>query len=156
MRIELVAVGTRMPAWVDSGFEEYAKRLRGDVELYLREVKAASRRSGSDAARALAAEARAIGRIIPADAHLVALDVHGATGTTEALARQLGAWLNSGSAIYLLVGGPDGLADEWRQRARQTWSLSPLTLPHGLVRVIVAEQLYRAWSILHRHPYHRA
>jgi 23S rRNA (pseudouridine1915-N3)-methyltransferase len=155
MHIQLVAVGTRMPPWVNAGFSEYAKRLQGDVALNLREVKVAPRR-GDAPDRALAAEARAISRKIPERGWLVVMDVNGTQWSTEALAGQLDGWLQSGSDIYVLIGGPDGLADEWRQRARQTWSLSPLTLPHGLVRVIVAEQLYRAWSILHQHPYHRA
>jgi 23S rRNA (pseudouridine1915-N3)-methyltransferase len=155
MEIKLFAVGTRMPAWVQSGFDDYARRLRGDVTLRLIEVPAA-RRSKRGGERALATEAEAIGRALPSERWLVALDERGSYWSTEQLAGQLQNWRQEHPNVCLLIGGADGVAPEWLRRADQNWSLSALTLPHGLVRVIVAEQLYRAWSLLHHHPYHRA
>lgn len=145
-----------MPVWVQAGFDDYARRLRGDVTLRLVEVAAVRRSKGGGRERALASEADAIARALPGQAWLVALDERGSAWSTVELARELRHWQQEHPQVCLLIGGADGLAPEWLSRADQCWSLSPLTLPHGLVRVIVAEQLYRAWSLLHHHPYHRA
>jgi len=156
MHIHLLAVGTRMPGWVDQGFADYAARLPREWGLRLAEIPAARRGSGGGAARAVAHEGERMLAAIPSAARAVALDEHGAGWSTRDLAQRLADWMRGGTDVALLVGGADGLAPACLERARERWSLSALTLPHGLVRVIVAEQLYRAWTILNRHPYHRA
>jgi len=162
MRIVLAAVGTRMPKGVDDAFDDYASRLPSACRLALREIPTAPRgsgaqRSGRAAAPAFARrEAEALLRAVPPASRVVALDERGALWSTRELADRLAGWLADGRDIALLAGGPDGLAPECRERADLTWSLSRLTFPHALVRVIVAEQLWRAWSILEHHPYHRA
>lgn len=155
MRIQLIAVGERMPAWIDTGFGEYAKRLGGDVRLELRAIRADKRRRGASG-RAVEEEGRRMLDAVAKGARVIALDERGHGWTTRQLAQELAQWLASGSDLALLIGGPDGLAPACLERAELRWSLSPLTLPHPLVRVLVAEQLYRAWSLLHHHPYHRA
>lgn len=151
-----------MPAWVDAGLAEYAKRMPPECALLLTEIEAAARPAGRGKApapallaRLRAEEAERLAKAVPAGARLVALDGRGAAWSTDDLARQLDGWLAGGRDVALLVGGPDGLDDGLLARAEQRWSLSPLTFPHPLVRVIVAEQLYRAWTILKGHPYHR-
>ena len=156
MKIHLIAVGERMPAWVQQGYEEYARRLPRECALRLVEIAPGRRGKNADTARAVQDEGRRLLAAIPKGARVIALEVDGRPWSTEQLADQLRSWLGGGSDIALLVGGPEGLSDEARAAAGQRWSLSPLTLPHPLVRVILAEQLYRAWSILNNHPYHRA
>jgi len=156
MRIRLIAVGERMPRWVAQGFEEYAKRLPRDCRLELCEIAAGRRGKGQDPARAVAEEGRRMLAALPTGARVIALDVGGQPWSTEELAAQMTRWRRLGETVALLVGGPDGLAPACLQRADQRWSLSRLTLPHPLVRVVLAEQLYRAWSLLQGHPYHRA
>jgi 23S rRNA (pseudouridine1915-N3)-methyltransferase len=156
MRIHLLAAGARQPAWITAGFNEYAKRLPPECRLQLREIPLSAARQGADVVRAVRDESRKMLAALPRGAGMVALDVRGRSFSSEALAKQLDRWLQSGRDQALLIGGPDGLTDDCLQRAELKWSLSPLTLPHGLVRVLVAEQLYRAWSILKGHPYHRA
>ncbi|HHH48672.1 MAG TPA: 23S rRNA (pseudouridine(1915)-N(3))-methyltransferase RlmH [Gammaproteobacteria bacterium] len=155
MRIHLIAVGTRMPAWVTQGFEEYARRLPADCALQLVEIAAGKRGKNADIARITRDEGERTLAAIPKGARVVALDVKGRSWSTGQLSQQLDGWRHGGRDIALLVGGPEGLAAECLARAEQCWSLSPLTLPHPLVRIVVAEQLYRAWSILNGHPYHR-
>lgn len=156
MKIHLIAVGERMPAWVQQGYEEYARRLPRECALKLVEIAPGRRGKNADTARAVQDEGRRLLAAIPKGARVIALEVNGRPWSTEQLAERLQGWLGGGSDIALLVGGPEGLSDEARAAAGQQWSLSPLTLPHPLVRVILAEQLYRAWSILNNHPYHRA
>ena len=156
MRIRLIAVGTRMPDWVTRGYEEYARRLPPECTLELVEIPLAKRGKNTDLARALRQEGEKMLAATPAASRVLALEVTGKAWTTEQLAERLGEWLQDGRDIALLVGGPDGLDAACRQRADIAWSLSALTLPHPLVRVILAEQLYRAWTILKGHPYHRA
>ncbi|HLI19333.1 MAG TPA: 23S rRNA (pseudouridine(1915)-N(3))-methyltransferase RlmH [Rhodanobacteraceae bacterium] len=155
MRARLLAVGERMPGWVATGFAEYAKRLSRDFPLELVEIKPGARGKGRDDARAVADEGAAILTAVPRDAQLVALDGRGAAWTSEQLARQLSNWRMAGRELAFAIGGPDGHARDVLQRADQCWSLGPLTLPHMLVRLVVAEQLYRAVTILNGHPYHR-
>lgn len=155
MRIYLIAVGSRMPDWVTQGFGEYARRLSADCALQLVEIAAGRRGKNADIARITRDEGERSLAAIPNGALVVALDVKGRAWSTEQLSQQLDGWLHDGRDIALLVGGPEGLAPECLARAEQRWSLSPLTLPHPLVRIVVAEQLYRAWSILNGHPYHR-
>ena len=156
MQIHLIAVGDKMPRWVQDGFSEYAKRLPAECALRLTEVAAGRRGKNADIPRIIRDESERLLAAVPRGAIVVALEVGGTSWSTEQLAGQLDTWMNSGHDLALLVGGPDGLTDEVRNAARQLWSLSALTLPHPLVRVLLAEQLYRAWSILRNHPYHRA
>lgn len=156
MRISLIAVGTRMPAWVAAGIDEYSKRLPPELQFDVREIALGKRGKNADIARAIDSEGAAmLATIAPRD-FVIALDVQGKAWSTEQLAEQLAQWQLRGDNISLLVGGPDGLAPNCLARAQQRWSLSALTLPHPLVRIVLAEQLYRAWSINNNHPYHRA
>lgn len=155
MQIKLIAVGNRMPDWVSSGYEEYAKRLPRECELVLKEIAPGQRGKHADIARAMADEGQRMLRAIPMGDRVVALDLNGREWSTQQLSQSLARWLGDGRDVSLLVGGPDGLAPECLARADERWTLSALTLPHPLVRIVVAEQLYRAWSILQNHPYHR-
>lgn len=156
MEINLIAVGTRMPAWVEAGYREYARRMPRECSLVLTEIPLAQRSKSTPVARAMASEGQRMLDAVGADRRVIALDVKGAGWSTEQLAAQLQTWLQDGRNLALLVGGPDGLAPTCLARAEQRWSLSPLTLPHPLVRVLLAEQLYRAWTVNSGHPYHRA
>jgi 23S rRNA (pseudouridine1915-N3)-methyltransferase len=153
--MHLIAVGKRMPAWVDAAVAGYAGRLPHECSLVLREIAPAPRTKGADISRGIEAEGERLLAAVPDRATVIALDVAGVQWSTASLAAQLGNWLQSGRDIALLIGGPDGLSDACLHRADMRWSLSPLTFPHPLVRVILAEQLYRAWSLHVGHPYHR-
>ncbi len=144
-----------MPGWVQQGYDDYAKRLPRECELVLKEVAPGKRGKNSDVARIVKEEGERILAAIPNAAHVVALDIPGRPWTTPELAQAMQRWLAGGQAVALLVGGPEGLAEAAKLRARESWSLSNLTFPHPLVRIVVAEQLYRAWSLLNNHPYHR-
>ncbi|MDR3385739.1 MAG: 23S rRNA (pseudouridine(1915)-N(3))-methyltransferase RlmH [Rudaea sp.] len=154
MHARLIAVGDRMPAWVTAGCDEYAKRLQHELPLELVEISTKGR-GQREPARAIADEGLAMLAAIPKGAHVVALDGRGKPWSSEELAQQLQRWRMQGTDLAFLVGGPDGLAPAVLERAHQRWSLGPLTLPHPLVRVVLAEQLYRAVSLLGNHPYHR-
>lgn len=156
MQIHLIAVGSKMPSWVTQGFNEFARRLPAECRLRLVEIPAGKRGKNADIARLTQDEGEKMLAAIPKGAHVVALEVDGKDWSTEQLSEQLDNWLHSGSDVALLVGGPEGLAAACRARADQLWSLSRLTYPHPLVRVVLSEQLYRAWSLLKGHPYHRA
>jgi len=155
MQIHLITIGNRMPAWVQQGYDEYAKRLPRECELTLKEIAPGKRGKNSDVARIVRDEGDRMLAAIPQGAHVVSLDLPGKPWTTPELAQAMQRWLESGQNIALLIGGPEGLAESAKQAARESWSLSRLTFPHPLVRIVVAEQLYRAWSILQNHPYHR-
>jgi 23S rRNA (pseudouridine1915-N3)-methyltransferase len=155
MNIHLIAVGKRMPAWVSTAYEEYSKRLPSDYALRLIEIDAGKRASTHDLARLIKAEGEQMLAAIPSGSRVIALDVKGQAWDTSTLSKRLEQWHETCHDVSLLVGGPEGLATDCLTRADTKWSLSPLTLPHPLVRVVVAEQLYRAWSILANHPYHR-
>ena len=155
MRIKLIAVGTKMPAWVTTGYQEYAKRLPAELKLDLIEVAPGQRGKGADIKRAIEKESKLILSAIDKTDYVVALDVTGKSWDTHVLAEQVSSWQMLGSNVCLLVGGPDGLSNDCLQRAQRRWSLSALTYPHPLVRIILAEQIYRAWSLLNNHPYHR-
>ncbi len=155
MKIHLLTIGSRMPDWVVAGYSEYARRLPKECSLQLQEIQAAKRGKSAVIQRVIEEEGQALLNRIPGKAQIVALEVTGKPWSTEQLAEQLDRWLHSGQDIALLVGGPEGLSEECKRKARQHWSLSALTLPHGLVRVVVAEAIYRAWSLLKNHPYHR-
>lgn len=157
MQINLIAVGKRMPEWVNSGFNEYTKRFPSDFRLHLFEVAMKKRGSGdSEICRTLRQEGEQMLAAIPKNNYVIALDVKGKLWDTHELAQHFETWREQSQDISLLIGGPEGLAPECLQRADSKWSLSKLTFPHPLVRIIVAEQLYRVWSILIRHPYHRS
>lgn len=156
MRARLIAVGERMPAWVAEGFAEYGKRLSRELPLDLVEIKPGTRGKGRDAARAIADEGAAVRAALPKDAHVVALDGRGKAWSSEELAEELARWRMQGRGLAFLIGGPDGHAPDVLAAAHQRWSLGALTLPHMLVRLVVAEQLYRAVTMLAGHPYHRA
>ncbi|MES9936927.1 MAG: 23S rRNA (pseudouridine(1915)-N(3))-methyltransferase RlmH [Sedimenticola sp.] len=156
MNIHLISVGNKMPRWVQEGYLEYAKRLPGECSLKLVEIAPGHRGKSADIARTLRGEGERMLKAIPGNCQVIALDVKGKAWSTEQLSDRLGDWMNEGRDLALLIGGPEGLAEACLQRADGRWSLSALTMPHPLVRVVVAEQLYRAWSILRNHPYHRA
>jgi 23S rRNA (pseudouridine1915-N3)-methyltransferase len=156
MKCRLIAAGTRLPEWVNSGFLEYQKRLRTPLVLELHEISVATRRAGENPQRAIAREGADMLAATAKDDYVVALEITGKAMNTEQLSVWLAERLRDGRALALLIGGPDGLSPQCRERADQTWSLSPLTLPHALVRVVVAEQIYRAMSLMAGHPYHRA
>lgn len=144
-----------MPAWVAQGLSEYRKRLAHDLPLELIEIKPGQRGKGRDPARAIQSEGDALLAGLPRDAHVIALDGGGDAWSSETLARHLGDWRMAGRNPCFLIGGPEGHAPSVLASAQQRWSLGPLTLPHMLVRLLVAEQLYRASSLLAGHPYHR-
>lgn len=154
MRFRLIAVGTRQPSWVRDGYEEYARRLPPEMTLELVEI-ALGPRTGGATERALEREGERVIAAIPKGARVVALDERGVQWRSLELAQRLGEWQQSWRDVALLIGGPDGHAPAAAARADERWSLSALTLPHGLARVLVAEQLYRACSIRSGHPYHR-
>jgi len=158
MRIRIIAVGTKMPGWVEQGYAEYAKRMPRDVTVEMLELPLAQRGKNTDIATAMAKEGEAMLAAIEKGGkgeQVIALDVKGKPWSTEQLAENLASWKMSGFNYCLLIGGPDGLAPECLAMASVKWSLSPLTLPHPLVRILVIEQLYRACSILQNHPYHK-
>ncbi len=155
MRIHIMAVGDRMPAWIETGYQEYAKRLPRECRLMLHEIPAGRRAKGADLKRIIGQEGARQLAAIPAGARVIALDRGGRQRDTEQLAVELKKRLAGGQDLALLIGGPEGLAPACRQRADEVWSLSLLTLAHPLVRVVLAEQLYRAWSIVNNLPYHR-
>ncbi|WP_303291466.1 23S rRNA (pseudouridine(1915)-N(3))-methyltransferase RlmH [Marinobacter sp. SS5-14b] len=156
MRLRLICVGQKMPDWVTAGYADYSRRMPPELPLELTEIAMAHRGKNPDIPRLMQRESDAILNAVGPRDRVIALEVGGRPWSTEKLAGQLEGWLQEGQDVSFLVGGPDGLADACRQRADQQWSLSPLTLPHPLVRIVLAEQLYRAWSITRNHPYHRA
>ncbi len=156
MKCKLIAAGTRLPDWVNDGFRDYQKRLRTPLSLDLIEIPVATRRAGENPQRAISREGESMLAALGRDDHVVALEVGGQSMSTEEVSTWLAKRLRDARPLALLIGGPDGLADACRARARESWSLSPLTLPHALVRVVLAEQIYRAMSLLAGHPYHRA
>jgi len=155
MRARLISIGERMPAWVSAGVAEYSKRLSHDLPLDVVEIALGARGKGRDLARAISDEGAAMLAAIPKGAHVIALDGRGSVWSSEQLAEQLARWRMLGQDLVFLIGGPDGLAPDALARANQRWSLGPLTLPHPIVRIVLAEQLYRAVSQLGNHPYHR-
>ena len=156
MKIHLLAIGTRMPDWVKHGYAEYAGRLPRECALNLIEVPTRKRGRQPDVTRIVREESERLLAVVPSGSRPIALDERGQEWSTAELAERLAGWLREGRDLSLLVGGPDGLDPACRARADTIWSLSRLTLPHPLARVVIAEQIYRAWSLLHNHPYHRA
>jgi 23S rRNA (pseudouridine1915-N3)-methyltransferase len=144
-----------MPAWIEAGFQEYAKRMPPECRLVLKEIKPIERSSGKNAETVMAQERTRIEAALPKGGRVIALDEHGVHMTTVQLSQQLSIWQQQGGDVSFVIGGADGLDAEFKKNADMLLRLSNMTLPHGLVRVILAEQLYRAWSILRNHPYHR-
>ena len=155
MRVTVLAIGHRMPGWIQEGWGEYVKRMPPEIRVELVELKPEERGAGRPVQRAKQLEGERVIAALPANATLLALDERGKPVSTQGLSVLLGEWMRDGSHPVFAIGGADGHADAVRARADKLVSLSSLTLPHGMVRVLLAEQLYRAWSILARHPYHR-
>ncbi|MCK7598311.1 23S rRNA (pseudouridine(1915)-N(3))-methyltransferase RlmH [Microbulbifer sp. CAU 1566] len=158
MKVRILAAGGKMPAWVQEGYNEYAKRLPRELTLEMVEIPLGNRGQKNSAAlveKARQKEGEAMLAALGPRDHVVALEVKGKSWSTEHLSRELADWQMSGDNVSLLIGGPDGLSQECLARANQKWSLSALTMPHPLVRVLLAEQLYRAWTLLAGHPYHK-
>lgn len=155
MRLVVVAVGQRVPDWAQTAWDDYAKRFPPELRVQLKAVKTEPRAGGKALDTLLAAERQRIEGAIPRGARIVVLDERGTALSTRALADRLGAWQLGGDDVALIIGGPDGLDPGLRAAARERIRLSDLTLPHALVRVLLIEQLYRAWSVRVGHPYHR-
>jgi len=155
MKLIIVTVGQKMSEWITVGFEEYAKRMPREMKIELLEIKPEPRTTGKSKSQILAAEAQRIHAALPQNCLRIALDEHGALPTTKQLADQMQNWMRSGSDVAFIIGGADGLDASVKQAAQQLLALSKLTLPHAMVRVLLAEQLYRAHSLMHNHPYHR-
>lgn len=155
MNITVLAVGTKMPRWVDEAVNDYAKRFGRDIVYTLKEIKPEKRTSSVNAAQGMLAEEKRLLDAIPTQALVVALDEHGVAPTSIQLAEYLKTWQMNGEHVCFIIGGADGMTDTIKQKAKMLMRLSNLTLPHSMVRVLLTEQLYRAVSILHNHPYHR-
>ncbi|KGJ97187.1 23S rRNA (pseudouridine(1915)-N(3))-methyltransferase RlmH [Thalassotalea sp. ND16A] len=155
MRLTLIAVGNKMPGWIAQGFSEYSRRFPRDLTFDLIEINPGKRGKNADIARILEKEGEQTLAAVPKGNRIVTLEVEGKPWTTPDLAIQLEKWQMDGRDVALLVGGPEGLAPACIKASEQKWSLSPLTLPHPMVRIMIAESLYRAWSINNNHPYHR-
>jgi 23S rRNA (pseudouridine1915-N3)-methyltransferase len=155
MRIRIIAVGTKMPAWVEAGFAEYHKRMPREITVEVKELALGNRGKNQSSSAAIADEGKRMLSAIDEKDWVIALDLTGKSWSTANLSRELERWKMDGVNLSILIGGPDGLAKECLNRAQQKWSLSALTLPHPVVRVVLMEQLYRAETILNNHPYHK-
>jgi 23S rRNA (pseudouridine1915-N3)-methyltransferase len=156
LKLVILAVGHKMPDWISNGFDEYAKRMPPELRIELKELKPEQRSSGRNAESVMAAEKQRIEAALPKNARVIALDERGRDWTTMQLAQALPGWQQDGRDVAFIIGGADGLHADVKARAEIMLRISSLTLPHGMVRVLLAEQLYRAWSITQNHPYHRA
>ena len=154
MRLWIIAVGTKMPEWVDAAFAEYAKRMQREARIELVEIKP-EKRSGKAPQQILDAELDRILAALPQNCRLLALEERGDALTTRQLAQAMAEWMGGGQDVAFVIGGADGLHEEIKRSARRLLALSAMTLPHGLARVVLAEQLYRALTVLQNHPYHR-
>lgn len=155
MQLIIAAVGHKMPSWIESGFGEYAKRMPPECRIQLKEIKPVERSSSKTAQTVMALERSKIEAALPKNVQLVVLDERGKDLTTQQLSQLLQQWLQDGRDVAFVIGGADGLDTGLKANADLSIRLSSLTLPHGMVRVLLAEQLYRAWSIIQHHPYHR-
>ena len=156
MQLIIAAVGHKMPAWIETGFQEYAKRMPAECRLVLKEIKPVERSSGRSAETVMSQERTRIEAVLPKGGRIVALDEHGLDLTTMQLSQHLTLWQQHGGDVTFVIGGADGLDAGFKKNADMLLRISSMTLPHGMVRVMLAEQLYRAWSITRNHPYHRA
>ena len=155
MQLIIAAVGHKMPAWIEDGYQEYAKRMPAECRLVLKEIKPVERSGGRSAETVMAQERTRIEGVLPKGGRVVALDERGTALTTVALAKHLREWQMGGDDVALVIGGPDGLDPAFKAAAHLRIRLSDMTLPHALARVLLIEQLYRAWSVNANHPYHR-
>lgn len=155
MKMHVLAVGKKMPTWINSGYQEYAKRLNQDCVLDLIEIDTGKRSKKSSVSNNQLDDAKNIEKALPKNTYLIALDEQGKEYSTRQLANKLENWMLLGKDISFIIGGADGLHADILNRADEKWSLSKLTLPHPMVRIVLAEQLYRSWSLLNNHPYHR-
>ena len=155
MQLIIAAVGHKMPAWIETGFEEYAKRMPPECKLVLKEIKPIDRASNKNAEAVMAQERTRIEAVLPKGGRIIALDERGQDLTTMQMSQLLTQWQQQGGDVTFVIGGADGLDSDLKKNADMLIRISSLTLPHGLVRVLLAEQLYRAWSITQNHPYHR-
>jgi len=155
MKLFIVSVGHKMPDWITTGFNEYTKRMPREARIELLEIKPEPRTTGKTTLQIMEAEAQRILHALPQTCRRIALDERGAQPTTKQLAAQMKDWMGEGRDIAFIIGGADGLHDSVKQTAQQLMALSAFTLPHAFVRVLLAEQLYRAYSLMHNHPYHR-
>jgi 23S rRNA (pseudouridine1915-N3)-methyltransferase len=155
MKLFILAVGNKMPEWITAGFNEYTKRMPREAKIELLEIKPEPRTTGKSVAQIMEAEAQRINAALPKDVTRVVLDERGSHLSTKQLSQKMHDWLGGGRDVAFIIGGADGLHESLRGSAQQLLALSALTLPHGMVRVLLAEQLYRAYSLLHNHPYHR-
>ena len=155
MKLLIVAVGNKMPAWITSGFAEYAKRMPREAKIELLEIKPEPRTTGKNVDQILSAEARRVLDTLPQSMRRIVLDERGSAVTSKQLAQHMKDWMGNGQNVAFIIGGADGLHESVKNTAHQTVALSAMTLPHGMVRILLAEQLYRAHSLLHNHPYHR-
>ena len=155
LNIELLAAGTKPPAWIATGIAEYQKRLPRDWQLNIKEIPVSKRQKGEPVAKAIQMEGQKMMAAITPGSVVVCMDRNGKNWSTEELAKNMQDWQMETGKIQLLIGGPDGLAQECLDAAHKSWSLSKLTFPHFLVRLMLAEQIYRAWSVINNHPYHK-
>ncbi|MGX5914481.1 23S rRNA (pseudouridine(1915)-N(3))-methyltransferase RlmH [Aliidiomarina sp. Khilg15.8] len=155
MRLQLLAVGNKMPAWVSTGYEEYARRLPPDMPLQLQEITPGKRAKKANITRITEHEGEQMLQAVNKGSRIVTLEVDGKPWDTSKLAQRMRHWQQDGRDVTFLVGGPEGLSPACQQASDEKWSLSPLTLPHPMVRIIIAEALFRAWSLNNNHPYHR-
>lgn len=155
MKLLIVSIGHKMPGWISDGYAEYAKRMPREARLELIELKPEPRTTGKTTEQIMEAEAGRILAALPHGALVCALDERGAAWTTRKLADEMSTWMGEGRDVAFIIGGADGLHDTVKRVAHKLLALSALTLPHAMVRVLLAEQLYRAWSLMHNHPYHR-
>lgn len=155
MKITILAIGHKMPSWVEAGVKAYQSRFPPDVRISLKAIATARRTATNTAHQCLQQESSRLLKSIPQSSRVIALDVKGTSWSTEELAQKMAHWKLESPDVTFLIGGPDGLSQDCLDRAQERWSLSALTFPHALARIILLEQLYRAWSILAGHPYHR-
>ena len=155
MKLIILSVGNKMPAWITTGFHEYTKRMPREAQISLLEIKPEPRSTGKTTAQMMEVEAQRILSALPQNCLRIALDERGAQPTTRQLAEQMQGWMREGRDVAFIIGGADGLHELVKKAAQQLMALSAFTLPHALVRVLLAEQLYRAYSLIHNHPYHR-
>lgn len=155
MNIEIVAVGTKEPDWVTSGVKEYQKRLPRDWQINIRELNVSKRHKGEPAEKHISDEGKRMMSMLNTDGRIIAMDSRGSNWSTLELSKKFEAWQYDYKQVQFLVGGPDGLSEECLSTAHESWALSRLTFPHFIVRILLAEQIYRAWSVLNNHPYHK-
>ena len=155
MKIHLIAVGKKIPEWINAGFSEFSKRMPPELQINLIEITPSIRNKATPIEKNIKEEGERIQSAIPSNSKLIVLDEKGTSFNSIALSKKMESWLPMGQDITLVIGGANGIDPVIKQQADEKWSLSSFTLPHALVRVVIAEQLYRAWSILKKHPYHR-